>query len=107
MAGATPSQTVGPFFSFGLCVNEQNRLVDPGDEGAIELRGRVLDGDGRPVPDAMVEIWQRDAAGAAAAGIRLGPVGYRRRWRFPVRHGQTWRTRARPTSPCWCSREGC
>ncbi len=72
---ATPSQTVGPFFSFGLCVSEQNRLVDPGDEGAIELRGRVLDGEGQPVPDAMVEIWQRDARGGQRAGFGWGRSG--------------------------------
>ena len=75
MAGATPSQTVGPFFSFGLCVNEQNRLVGLGDEGAVELRGRVLDGDGRPVPDAIVEIWQRDAEGAQPPGFGWGRSG--------------------------------
>lgn len=74
-SGATPSQTVGPFFSFGLCVGEQNRLVDPGDQGALELCGRVLDGEGQPVPDAMVEIWQRDALGQQPAGFGWGRSG--------------------------------
>ncbi len=74
-SGPTPSQTVGPFFSFGLCVSEQNRLVDPGDEGALELRGRVLDGEGQPVPDAMVEIWQRDARGEQPVGFGWGRSG--------------------------------
>jgi protocatechuate 3,4-dioxygenase alpha subunit len=55
----TPSQTVGPFFSFGLCVRPQSDVVAEG----IELRGRVVDGAGEPVPDAMVEIWQADEQG--------------------------------------------
>jgi protocatechuate 3,4-dioxygenase, alpha subunit len=59
----TPSQTVGPFFSFGLCTRPMNELVAPGSPGAIELRGRVLDGHGQPVPDALVEIW-REGLGA-------------------------------------------
>lgn len=72
---ATPSQTVGPFFSFGLCMSEQSQLVDPGDEGAIELYGRVLDGEGQPLPDALVEIWQRDAEGRQPAGFGWGRSG--------------------------------
>jgi protocatechuate 3,4-dioxygenase alpha subunit len=55
----TPSQTVGPFFSFGLCTRPQADVVEQG----IELRGRVTDGAGDPVPDAMVEIWQADESG--------------------------------------------
>jgi protocatechuate 3,4-dioxygenase alpha subunit len=45
---------VGPFFSFGLCVRPQNEL--PG--GVVRVEGRVLDGEGVPVPDAMVEVWR-------------------------------------------------
>jgi protocatechuate 3,4-dioxygenase alpha subunit len=52
----TPSQTVGPFFSFGLCDRPQNEL--PG--GSLRVDGRVLDGEGAPVPDAMVEVWHPD-----------------------------------------------
>ena len=50
----TPSQTVGPFFYFGLCERPT------ADLGSVPLRGRVFDGAGKPVPDAMVEIWHRD-----------------------------------------------
>jgi protocatechuate 3,4-dioxygenase alpha subunit len=50
----TPSQTVGPFFSLGLCDRPANEL--PG--GSVRLRGRVLGGDGEPVDDALVEVWQ-------------------------------------------------
>jgi protocatechuate 3,4-dioxygenase alpha subunit len=60
----TPSQTVGPFFSFGLCVMPAaNELVTPDVKDAIVISGRVLDGAGDPLPDAMVEIWQADAEG--------------------------------------------
>jgi protocatechuate 3,4-dioxygenase, alpha subunit len=60
MSMRTPSQTVGPFFSFGLCARPQSDVAESG----IELRGRVLDGAGAPVPDAMVELWQADETGA-------------------------------------------
>jgi protocatechuate 3,4-dioxygenase, alpha subunit len=55
----TPSQTVGPFFSFGLCTRPMNELVAPDSERAVEVRGRVLDGDEQPVPDALLEVWQQ------------------------------------------------
>lgn len=70
--GPTPSQTVGPYFHQGLILesglmNAQDHiLVAPRSEARGEriwLRGRVLDGDGEPVPDALVEIWQADASG--------------------------------------------
>jgi protocatechuate 3,4-dioxygenase alpha subunit len=60
----TASQTVGPFFHLGMTYLERSNLVPEGNAGGrITLRGRVLDGDGHPVPDAMVEIWQADSAG--------------------------------------------
>jgi protocatechuate 3,4-dioxygenase, alpha subunit len=68
----TPSQTVGPFFSFGLCVRPSNELV-PG--GAVRIEGRVLDGADEPVPDAMVEIWQADGSGAYRPGFGWGRCG--------------------------------
>ncbi len=60
MPERTPSQTVGPFFYFGLCERPAASLADEG----IRIAGRVLDGAGEPVPDAMVEIWQADESGA-------------------------------------------
>jgi protocatechuate 3,4-dioxygenase, alpha subunit len=59
MADLTPSQTVGPFFSLGLCLRPEHELVPGSDEGAVAISGRVLDGDGAPVPDAVVEAWDR------------------------------------------------
>lgn len=86
--GQTPSQTVGPFFHYGLPWKGGADLVGTSGMGArpdlypaehdvlhsssptgvpegdvIEISGRVLDGDGAPVPDAMIEIWQANAAG--------------------------------------------
>lgn len=59
----TPSQTVGPFFGFALPYQGGPDLVPPDHPGAITLHGRVLDGAGDPLPDALVEIWQADADG--------------------------------------------
>ena len=56
----TPSQTAGPFFSFGLCIAPQNEVVAGGD---VHVTGQILDGNGEPVSDAMVEIWQADPDG--------------------------------------------
>ena len=59
------SQTVGPFFRIGLIYGKaQNDLVNEQTSGErITLTGVVLDGDGQPIPDAMIEIWQPDANG--------------------------------------------
>ncbi len=57
-AGITPSQTVGPFLAIGLPWPDGPYVVDPGTDGAITITGRVLDGAGDPVPDALVESWQ-------------------------------------------------
>src|SRR3954454_9785043 len=73
--GITPSQTVGPFFKYGLTPGGKyawndaltKDLVTPDDTGErIGVQGRVFDGDGAPVPDAMLEIWQADAQGRFA-----------------------------------------
>lgn len=86
--GQTPSQTVGPFFHYGLPWKGGADLVGQSDMGArpelmpeahyvlnlsaptgtptgavIEIAGRVFDGLGAPVPDAMIELWQANAAG--------------------------------------------
>ncbi|HEY1480691.1 MAG TPA: hypothetical protein VGF46_11705 [Gaiellales bacterium] len=53
----TPSQTVGPFFEFGLCTRVENLLVPADAPDAVRIEGRVLDGADAAVPDAMVEIW--------------------------------------------------
>lgn len=61
---ATTSQTVGPFFSIGLSSLKQDNLVGEGVSGErVTIAGRVLDGDGKPVPDALIETWQANAHG--------------------------------------------
>jgi protocatechuate 3,4-dioxygenase alpha subunit len=63
----TPSQTVGPFFHLGLDRAEWNDLTRGNPAGErITIEGRVLDGDGTPVPDAVIELWQANAAGRYA-----------------------------------------
>jgi protocatechuate 3,4-dioxygenase, alpha subunit len=61
---ATPGQTVGPFYGYALPFDRGNELVPPGTPGAVQLSGVVRDGDAKPVPDALREIWQADADGA-------------------------------------------
>ena len=56
-----PSQTVGPYFSIGLPWPDGPEVV-PRD-GDVWIRGRVLDGDREPIPDALVETWQADPTG--------------------------------------------
>jgi len=63
---ATASQTVGPYFHIGLerlCVSDLAANA-PGEKLAI--RGRVLDGDGKPVNDALIELWQAGPDGRFA-----------------------------------------
>ena len=69
----TPSQTVGPYFAYGLCPQQYDfdfkslftaNVVGPETPGEhITLIGRVIDGDGNPVFDAMLEFSQVDANG--------------------------------------------
>ena len=75
MARATPSQTVGPFFAFGLCVRDQHHLVADGHPGSVTIAGCVLDGAGDPVIDAMVEVWQLDERGERRDGFGFGRCG--------------------------------
>jgi len=60
-----PAQTVGPFFHIGLTTNPTlGCLAHPDAKGErIRLRLRLFDGDGQPVPDGMIELWQADASG--------------------------------------------
>jgi protocatechuate 3,4-dioxygenase alpha subunit len=61
---ATPGQTVGPFFSVGLDRPEWSDMTRHNPHGErVVIEGRVLDGDGAPVPDALIELWQANAEG--------------------------------------------
>jgi protocatechuate 3,4-dioxygenase, alpha subunit len=71
----TPSQTAGPYIHIGATPNHAEivgvypidlgkSIVGPGAKGErVTIVGRVLDGAGQPLKDALVEIWQADAAG--------------------------------------------
>ncbi|MEA2322729.1 MAG: protocatechuate 3,4-dioxygenase, alpha subunit [Solirubrobacteraceae bacterium] len=79
----TPSQTVGPYFSIGLHWEDGPFAVAEGTDGAVWLRGRVTDGAGDPVPDAVVESWQADPSGHFAhpddpRGVAEGFRGFAR-----------------------------
>jgi protocatechuate 3,4-dioxygenase alpha subunit len=89
--GQTPWQTVGPFFHYALPQPGGAVLVSLSEAGArpdltpadhflltpptrvkpvgdiIEVSGRVIDGAGAPVPDALVEVWQPDGEGTFGA----------------------------------------
>jgi protocatechuate 3,4-dioxygenase, alpha subunit len=94
----TSSQTVGPFFAPALLREDARRnvLTRPETVGErIRIAGRVLDGDGIPVPDAMVEIWQANAHGRYHHPTDVGPapldpsfLGFGRSG--TVEHGSYW-----------------
>jgi protocatechuate 3,4-dioxygenase alpha subunit len=70
---ATTSQTVGPYLHIGLTRMIIENLAPgrvPGERVVIE--GRVLDGDGSPVNDALLEIWQADSRGRYGTKSFLG-----------------------------------
>jgi protocatechuate 3,4-dioxygenase alpha subunit len=83
MADATPPQTVGPFFAIGLPWDDGPQVVEPGSEGAIVVRGVVLDGEGEPVPDALVETWQ--PPGEGCRGFGRCPTDGDGRWEIVTR----------------------
>jgi len=76
----TPSQTLGPFFAYGLTPEQYgyahrgiagNTLAAPGVPGEhVRIEGRIFDGAGAPIDDAMIEIWQADADGSYAGADR-------------------------------------
>lgn len=61
--GLTPSQTAGPFLHLALPWADGPDVVPEGTPGAILIAGRLVDGEGSPVLDALVETWQCDAHG--------------------------------------------
>jgi protocatechuate 3,4-dioxygenase, alpha subunit len=69
----TGSQTVGPFFAIGL----NHLCTQPAsvDSGTVRIQGRIIDGNGDAVPDAVLEIWQADRQGCYATEA-AHPSGY-------------------------------
>jgi protocatechuate 3,4-dioxygenase alpha subunit len=74
--GQTPSQTVGPYFAYGLTGDQygfqmkgiSGSAMAPADIAGerIRIEGVVRDGHGEPIPDALIEVWQADAQGRYA-----------------------------------------
>jgi protocatechuate 3,4-dioxygenase alpha subunit len=102
---ATPSQTAGPYFRIGVGPLYCHDVAGAEALGArISVSGRVVDGDGAPVSDAFIEIWQADAdgiyrhaedrraAGATSAFAGFGRVAMDERGQFQfstVKPGRT------------------
>jgi protocatechuate 3,4-dioxygenase alpha subunit len=61
--GPTPSATVGPYLAIGLTWPDGIWAASEGAEGGFWIRGRIFDGAGQVVPDALVETWQADPDG--------------------------------------------
>ncbi|WP_028062981.1 protocatechuate 3,4-dioxygenase subunit alpha [Solirubrobacter soli] len=74
----TPSQTVGPYLAIGLPWPDGPHVVPDGTEGRIRIFGTVNDGDGVPIPDALIETWQANAQG------EFGDPGFRGFGRCPT-----------------------
>ena len=108
----TPSQTVGPYFAYGLAPEQYgyqqtltsiagSQMADGDTEGEhIRVEGQVFDGAGNPISDALIEVWQADSLGRYAHPGRparqqqhvqgIWPLRYRHGSAQPVlvRHGQ-------------------
>jgi protocatechuate 3,4-dioxygenase alpha subunit len=80
MSTRTPSQTIGPFFHEALRWKDGARCALAEDGEAVVLTGRVLDGAGQPVGDAMIETWQLAPTGNTpqSAGGDANPYGFTR-----------------------------
>jgi protocatechuate 3,4-dioxygenase alpha subunit len=64
MNGPTPSQTVGPYFTMRIGAEGENVLTTPETVGErIRVEGFVYDGDRKHIEDALIELWQANAAG--------------------------------------------
>jgi protocatechuate 3,4-dioxygenase, alpha subunit len=111
-APVTPSQTVGPFLAIGLPWPDGPFVVPEETPGALTITGRVLDGTGEPVPDALIETWQADPAsrfdhpddprGAAAPAI----TGFRAFGRCPTGPGGQYRIVTVKPGPLPCPSGG-
>jgi protocatechuate 3,4-dioxygenase alpha subunit len=81
----TTWQTVGPYFRIGLGHLNNAQLAPPTAPGEhVTIEGRVLDGEGRPIPDAVIEIWQASADGEYSGASGHDPDGFRGFGRIPT-----------------------
>jgi protocatechuate 3,4-dioxygenase, alpha subunit len=103
--GITPSQTVGPFFAYALTPEHygftplaNNMVRTPDAEGVpIRVEGRVHDGSGSVIADAMIEIWQADGAGGYPKGLHEGSNSrFRGFGRCETKGGNFWFETVKP-----------
>jgi len=65
---ASTSQTIGPYLRIGLEWMQIEDVAPSGIPGQrVRIEGRILDGDGKPVNDAAVELWQANSHGKYAS----------------------------------------
>lgn len=102
----TPSHTVGPFFGHALPFTGGGEPAPADRPDAITVHGRVLDGEGSPVPDALIETWQADPGG----GLGGRPGSLRRDQASGGCLGRTgadftgFARTATDAGGCWCVR---
>jgi Protocatechuate 3,4-dioxygenase beta subunit len=120
----TSSQTVGPYLHIGLTWLVTDDLVGPGTSGEpVVIEGRITDADGKPVDDALIEIWQANAHGrydhpddtrdlplepgfrasAASPPMRAAPSACARSSRAPFRPPMARCRHPMSTSPSSCA----
>ena len=80
----TPSQTVGPYYTIGLVRRDDSRLAERADPASVRLIGQLLDGQGTPISDGMIELFD---------GARWGRSGTDSEGRFSF---TVTKPRARP-----------
>ncbi|CAL9584508.1 Protocatechuate 3,4-dioxygenase alpha chain [Streptomyces sp. enrichment culture] len=73
----TPSHTVGPFYGYALPFRGGEEIAPLGHPGTITVHGYVYDGEGKPLPDALLEVWGPDPDGnlpTADGSMRRDPA---------------------------------
>ncbi|MFJ6561418.1 protocatechuate 3,4-dioxygenase subunit alpha [Streptomyces sp. NPDC091412] len=73
----TPSHTVGPFYGYALPFRGGEEIAPLGHPDTVTVHGYVYDGEGRPLPDALVEVWGPDPDGnlpAVDGSMRRDPA---------------------------------
>ncbi len=100
MSRVTPAQTVGPFFGLALPYDAGPCVVPEWHADAIRIHGRVFDGEGTPVPDAILETWQAGADGRIPAAPATGGRGFAGFGRCPTdAAGRYWFSTLKPGGP--------
>ncbi len=78
MSNVTSSQTIGPFF------HEALKWGNATGRGEILLQGRIVDGAGTPINDALIELWSENATGDDGFGLLRQPSDSEGRFAFHV-----------------------